>query len=137
MKIHTFLVLAFALALVGCSTRPVYNAAGAAGGGVLAHELSDGDPLWTAVGAGGGALVAEGLQGASAKSRRTSYNRGYDRGASDAIKRQYWMLQRLQQAESPGPPPTRYVEIPGPTKVETPQGPVHLTPHDYVVPVVK
>ncbi|MDR2462293.1 MAG: hypothetical protein LBD30_00735 [Verrucomicrobiales bacterium] len=90
------LILLSALASA-CSSRAVYDTAGAGAGALIANQISGGDTLMTAAGAGGGVLAAELLQGASADGQREQYNRGYDRGASDAAKRMYWLTQNLQQ----------------------------------------
>jgi hypothetical protein len=102
--------------LIGCSTtRPIGAAALGAGGAVLAHELSDGDPGLTAAGAAGGVLLSEGLHYASKKQSDRAFINGYEKGRSDAVKQQYWILvnqQKPKQGEAENN--VRYYEIPVP-----------------------
>jgi|ERR1051326_8449401 hypothetical protein len=82
----------------GCAaSRPISDAAFGAGGAVLAHELSDGDPGITAAGAAGGVLLSEGLHYAAGKQAEKAYRNGYDKGRSDAVKQQYWLYVDLQK----------------------------------------
>jgi len=82
----------------GCAaTRPISDAAFGAGGAVIAHELSDGDPGMTAAGAAGGVLLSEGLHYAASKEAEKAYRNGYDKGRSDAVKQQYWLYVDLQK----------------------------------------
>lgn len=91
MKI-LFLIIESSL-LVGCAaTRPISGIAMGAGGAALANELSDGDPAITAAGAAGGVLLSEGLHYASKKQSERAYVNGYEKGRSDAVKQQYWVL---------------------------------------------
>ena len=87
------------LTLCSCSStsRLVTNALGAAGGAGLASHLSDGDPLITAAGAGGGLLLGETLNYAQDKKIKKSFTDGYDKGRSDAVKQQYWLLVDQQK----------------------------------------
>ena len=90
------------LALCSCSStsRLVTNALGAAGGAGLASHLSDGDPLITAAGAGGGLLLGETLNFAQEKKAKKSFTEGYDKGRSDAVKQQYWLLVDQQKSDA-------------------------------------
>jgi hypothetical protein len=82
----------------GCAaTRPIGDAMFGAGGAVLAHELSDGDPVATAAGAAGGVLLSEGLHYLARKETQKAYASGYDKGKSDAVKQQYWLYVSLQR----------------------------------------
>ncbi len=97
---HLFILLSVsALTLCSCSStsRLVTNALGAAGGAALANHLSDGDPLITAAGAGGGFLLGETLNFAQDKKVKKSFTEGYDKGRSDAVKQQYWLLVDQQK----------------------------------------
>lgn len=91
--------LGLALFLTSCASnsRLATNAFGAAGGAALAHGLSDGDPLLTAAGAAGGLLVGEAFNHAQDKKTQKSYVDGYDKGRSDAVKQQYWLLVNQQK----------------------------------------
>jgi hypothetical protein len=109
-----FLLIASSL-LVGCAaTRPVSDIAMGAGGAALANELSNGDPAITAAGAAGGVLVSEGLHYASKKQSEKAYANGYEKGRSDAVKQQYWVLVNQQKAKAEEQNNVRLYEIPIP-----------------------
>jgi ADP-ribosylglycohydrolase len=104
------------LFLTGCAaTRPIGDIALGAGGAVLANELSHGNPAITAAGAAGGVLVSEGLHYASQKQSDKAYTTGYEKGRSDAVKQQYWILvnQQKEKAEQ-NQENVRYYQIPLP-----------------------
>ena len=128
-----FLMLSVLAVFSACSSRALYDTAGAGAGAVIANQLSDGDELMTAVGAGGGVLASELLQGAAANARREQYNRGYDRGASDAAKRMYWLTQNLQQPDPNQPGTLRYYTFPA-GGGEASDGVIEQ-PYDVTVPV--
>ena len=116
MKTHHLIALAFVALLTGCAaTRPISDLALGAGGAALASEFSHGNPAITAAGAAGGVLVSEGLHYASQKQAENSYNTGYEKGRSDAVKQQYWILvnQQKEKAEQ-NQENVRYYEIPVP-----------------------
>ena len=81
----------------GGDSRKIYDAGAGAVGGYLANELSNGDPLLTAAGAGAGVLVSEIAHSSAEKNAKKQYNRGYDRGRSDAVKQQYWIMQNAKK----------------------------------------
>lgn len=93
-------ILILGLSLSSCSTRSAYTTAGAAGGAGVGYLASDGDPLATIGGAAGGALASELIQSQGEKGRIQQYNRGYDRGAADQAKSQYWMTRNLHQTQA-------------------------------------
>jgi ADP-ribosylglycohydrolase len=117
MKAHHFVALAFIpLLLTGCAaTRPISDLAMGAGGAALASEFSHGNTAITAAGAAGGVLVSEGLHYASRKQAENAYTSGYEKGRSDAVKQQYWILvnQQKEKAEQ-NQENVRYCEIPVP-----------------------
>ena len=116
MKTHPLMALAFVALLTGCAaTRPLSDLALGAGGAALADEFSHGNPALTAAGAAGGVLVSEGFQYASQKQADTSYHNGYEKGRSDAVKQQYWILvnEQKEKAEQ-NQENVRYYEIPVP-----------------------
>ncbi len=86
----------------GCAalTRPVTDVALGAGGAALGGELSHNNPYAIAGGAAGGALLGEGLHYANSRQNDQSYQTGYDKGRSDAVKQQYWLYVSLQQAKA-------------------------------------
>jgi hypothetical protein len=101
--------------LVGCSTtRPLTDVAAGAGGAALANELSNGNPALTAAGAAGGVLLSEGLHYASKKQSDKAFVSGYEKGRSDAVKQQYWILVSQQKQQSGSTENVRFYEIPVP-----------------------
>jgi hypothetical protein len=79
-------------------TRVIGDTSGAAGGALIGHALSKGNPLITAAGAGAGVLLSETLQGASNASAKRSYTESYEKGQSDSAKQRFQSLidkQRL------------------------------------------
>jgi hypothetical protein len=93
--ITIFLVPIF---MAGCAAvRPVTDMAAGAGGGALADQLSNGDPGITAAGAAGGVLLSEGAFYLAGKQATNAYIAGYEKGRSDAVKQQYWIMVHQQQ----------------------------------------
>jgi len=117
MKSSHIIAFAFvSLLMTGCAaTRPISDLALGAGGAALGSEFSHGNLAITAAGAAGGVLVSEGLHYASQKQARNAYTTGYEKGRSDAVKQQYWILvnQRKEKAEQ-NQENVRYYEIPVP-----------------------
>jgi hypothetical protein len=117
MKAHHRIALVFLpLVFAGCAaSRPIGDLALGAGGAVLADKFSHGNPVITAAGAAGGVLVSEGLHYASQKHSDNAYTSGYEKGRSDAVKQQYWILinQQKEKAEQ-NQDNVRYYEIPVP-----------------------
>ena len=104
-------ILILPILLCGCAaTRPVSDVAMGAGGGALADYLSHGNPAITAAGAAGGVVASEGLHYAAKKQADNAYLNGYEKGRSDAVKQQYWILVD-QQKTPPNPPNVRYYEM--------------------------
>jgi hypothetical protein len=112
----TILTISLAcLFLAGCaSTRPILDVAAAGGGAAIANELSDGDPVVTAAGAAGGVLLSEGLHYAARRQSEKAYRTGYEKGRSDAVKQQYWILVNQQRVPLGGSANVRLYEIPLP-----------------------
>jgi hypothetical protein len=102
--------------LIGCAaSRPIGDLALGAGGAVLADKFSHGNPAVTAAGAAGGVIVSEGLHYASQKHAESAYTTGYEKGRSDAVKQQYWILVNQQKEKSEqNQENVRYYEIPVP-----------------------
>ena len=117
MKTYYFAILTLIpLVSIGCAaTRPISDVAMGAGGAALANELSDGNPALTAAGAAGGVLISEGLHYASRKQAEKAFTTGYEKGRSDAVKQQYWILVNLQKEKAElNDEDVRYYEIPVP-----------------------
>ena len=86
----------------GCAalTRTSTDVGLGAGGAAIGGVLSKGNPLAIVGGAAGGVLLGEGLHYANGKLNNQSYQTGYDKGRSDAVKQQYWLYVSLQQAKA-------------------------------------
>ena len=118
----------FALPLLACAllggcasvspTRVIGNTAGAAGGAILGHAFGKGDAMTTTLGAGAGVLLSEGPQAGSNAAQQKSYVAGYEKGQSDASKRQWQALNERQriapQAEDAAH--VRLLEVPLPER---------------------
>ena len=114
LKILTLAILV-PVFLAGCSTtRPIMDVVAAGGGAALANELSNGDPAITAAGAAGGVLLSEGLHYAAKKQSEKAFVSGYEKGRSDAVKQQYWILVNQQKQQNGPPDNVRFYEIPVP-----------------------
>lgn len=95
-------VLFVPMFLAGCAAvRPLTDMAAGAGGGALADQLSNGDPAITAAGAAGGVLLSEGGFYLAGRQATNAYTAGYEKGRSDAVKQQYWIMVHQQQQKSP------------------------------------
>ncbi len=98
-KLLRFIPLACLVSLfTGCAavTRTVTDLALGAGGAALGSRFSHNDPLASAGDAAGGVLLGEGLHYANGKQNDKSYQTGYDKGRSDAVKQQYWLYVAMQ-----------------------------------------
>ena len=98
-----FIPLACVVCLfTGCAavTRTTTDVALGAGGAALGGVLSKGNPAAVAGGAVGGVVLGEGLHYANSKQNDKSYQTGYDKGRSDAVKQQYWLYVSMQQAKA-------------------------------------
>ena len=98
-----FIPLACVVCLfTGCAalTRTTTDVALGAGGAAIGGVLSKGNPVAIVGGAAGGALLGEGLHAANSKQNDESYQTGYDKGRSDAVKQQYWLYVGMQQARA-------------------------------------
>jgi len=101
----SLLLVPFACAVclfTGCAaaTRATTDVALGAGGAALGGALSKGNPVGIVGGAAGGVLLGEGLHYANSKLNDQSYQTGYDKGRSDAVKQQYWLYVSMQQAKA-------------------------------------
>jgi hypothetical protein len=102
-KLLRFIPLACVVCLfTGCAavTRTATDVGLGAGGAALGGVLSKGNPAAVAGGAVGGVVLGEGLHYANSKQNDKSYQTGYDKGRSDAVKQQYWLYISMQQAKA-------------------------------------
>jgi outer membrane lipoprotein SlyB len=88
-----------------------------AGGAALGGVLSKGNPAAIAGGAAGGVLLGEGLHYANSKQNDKSYQDGYDKGRSDAVKQQYWLYVSMQQTKAGDEGRVRLYEVHLPEQV--------------------
>jgi len=117
MKIKTILLLLLPnLFLAGCAetTRLVTDTVATGGGALLANKLSKGNPVITAVGGGAGLLLGEGLNYANDGNAKKAYATGFDKGRSDAVKQQYWMMVDQQKTTEGSDEHTSLYDIPVP-----------------------
>ncbi|MEO8350124.1 MAG: hypothetical protein ABI680_00245 [Chthoniobacteraceae bacterium] len=86
--------------LAGCAgaTRLATDTLAAGVGGVAGNVLSKGNPIATGAGAAGGVLLSESLNAASSANARKAMLEGYNKGRSDAVKQQYWIMQNQQRS---------------------------------------
>jgi len=124
MKNATLLSLLASAMLTSCAgvspTRIISNTVGAAGGALIGHNFSGGDPLVTTASAGAGVLLSETLQVGSNASVQKSYDAGYDKARSDSAKQQF---QSLNERQRLGPQlddrtSVRLLEVPLPERQE-------------------
>lgn len=109
-------ILLFACAaclFTGCAavTRTTTDLALGAGGAALGGELSHNNPYAMVGGAAAGALVGETLHYANSKLNDQSFQTGYDKGRSDAVKQQYWLYVQMQQAKAGNEGRVRLYEV--------------------------
>ena len=105
--------------LTGCAavTRTATDVGLGAGGAALGGVLSKGNPYAIAGGAAGGVMLGERLHYANDKLNDQSYQTGYDKGRSDAVKQQYWLYVSLQQANAGDDGTVRLYEVHLPEQV--------------------
>ncbi len=86
--------------LTGCAgaTRVATGTLAAGVGGVAGNILGKGNPLATGAGAASGVLLSETLNAASNSNARKAMLEGYNKGRSDAVKQQYWLMQSQQRS---------------------------------------
>ena len=101
-KLFTFIPLAaLTCLLTGCAgTRTLSDVALGGGGAAIAGQMSDGNPAAIGAGAAGGVLLSEGIHYVARKEIAKSYQSGYEKGRSDAVKQQYWLYVSLQRTRN-------------------------------------
>jgi len=101
MRTKTISILLTAtILLTGCAgtTRIVTDTAAGGVGAFIGDKLGKGNPLITAAGAGAGVLLGETLNYANDNNAKKAYATGFDKGRSDAVKQQYWVMLNQQKA---------------------------------------
>jgi len=66
---------------------------------------------------------------------RSQFQKGYERGASDTVKRQYWILQDMQKRAEPKP--ERRVSLYRIPITPDPEATVKTVPYEITIPVVQ
>jgi hypothetical protein len=86
--------------LSGCAgmTRLATDTIAMGAGALAGNKLSKGNPLITAAGGAGGLLVGETLNYVNNGNTKKAYTTGFDKGRSDAVKQQYWVMINQQKA---------------------------------------
>jgi hypothetical protein len=74
-------------------------------------------------------LASLGITGCA--STRKAYNSGYDRGRSDAVKQQYWIIQNQQKNTSPTPEP-KVKRVPVTTTCQHPDGTLTVPTTEFI-----
>jgi hypothetical protein len=111
------------------------SAAGAAAGGLIGSKASN-NPAAPIIGAAGGAAIGGigtilAINSVKAGQRK-QYQQGYDLGASDTVKRQYWILQNLQKGK---PRPAYRLTYYRFTIPPNPKASVKTVPRDVAIPI--
>jgi hypothetical protein len=105
------ILLLFPLLFTSCATDALYTTGGAATGAAIGGVASDGDPLITGLSAAGGVLASEFVQSQVRNARENARTEGYQKGRSDAVKQQYWIIQNQQKHDNQPEEKFRYVPI--------------------------
>ena len=106
------------LFITGCAaTRTISDVGLGAGGAALGGALSKNNPAAIAGGAAGGVLISEGANYLASRQADKSYQNGYDKGRSDAVKQQYWLYVSMQQAKAGADGRVRLYEVHLPEQV--------------------
>ena len=66
---------------------------------------------------------------------RSQFQKGYERGTSDTVKRQYWILQDMQKRSEPKP--ERRVSLYRIPITPDPEAAVKTVPYEISIPVVQ
>jgi len=63
---------------------------------------------------------------------RSQFQKGYERGASDTVKRQYWILQDMQKRDEPKKPRVSLYRMP---VAPDPKAEVKTVPYEITIPI--
>jgi hypothetical protein len=126
--------------LPACSvTDALYTAGGSAAGaatGAFVGSKASNNPVAPVIGAAGGAAIGgigTILAINSVKSgQRKQFQQGYDQGASDSVKRQYWILQNLRKSKQEPSYRQTYYRF---TIAPDPNAPVKTVPREIAIPI--
>jgi hypothetical protein len=115
------------------TSNELFITGGAAAGAVCGHAIDKKSPWATVGGAAGGVLLTSAIMAKDKKSVQQGFDVGYIQGASDAIKRHYWMNQELHKSPSCNEKRV-YLSIPEPTVTADGR---NLVPHNVMIPIVE
>lgn len=95
----TIAVIVGALLLGGCAgtTRIVTDTATGGLGAFVGNKIGHGSPVGSVIGAGAGVLLGEAFTYANDVKAKTAYGEGFEKGRSDAVKQQYWLMVNQQR----------------------------------------
>ncbi|CAN5420126.1 hypothetical protein BH09VER1_BH09VER1_29480 [soil metagenome] len=72
----------------------------------------------------------------SACASRSQFQKGYDRGSGDAVKRQYWILQNMQKPQDAAPSRPRTTIYRLPVQPD-PNSTVKTVPYEIAIPITQ
>lgn len=123
------------IALAGCSTtrRAAGTALGGGVGAAATYGLISTSPAGVATGAVVGAIAGGMGSGAAKAEQQELFDEGYIRGNSDAVKKHYWMRQRMEASQQ-SQAQVYYYELPGATETEDGR---KLVPHTVTIPIIE
>ena len=135
-RLELVAALACGALLPACSVSDaLYTAGGSAAGGLVGQNVS-GSPAAPIIGAASGAAIGGigtilAINSAKAGQRK-QFQQGYDQGASDTVKRQYWILQNLQKEKQEPAYRLTYYRF---TIPPDPDASIRTVPHHVTIPI--
>lgn len=119
LLIKIILLAAVGALFSGCAavTRTTTDVGLGAGGAALGGELTHNNPYAIISGGAAGVLAGESLHYANGKLNSQSYQTGYDKGRSDAVKQQYWLYVSMQRTKADDNGRVRLYEVHLPEQV--------------------
>lgn len=101
------------LLLSGCGTmrQSATDVVLTGAGGYIGYEAGGKKIGGAAIGAGAGYVASKLLLNETDKATNEAEQRGYDRAMNQAVKQQYWIIQRLQQNDGANTSEPRYVAV--------------------------
>ena len=109
---------------------------GGRGRGRFVGSKASNNPAAPVIGAAGGAAIGGigtilAINSVKAGQRK-QFQQGYDQGASDTVKRQYWILQNLRKGKQEPAYRLTYYRF---TIPPDPNAPVKTVPRDIAIPI--
>lgn len=98
---NILLIIGLVSMLTGCETvdYTLSDVGGAAAGGALGYELSNGGRIASIAGAAGGVGLSKISKMRVEKCLKESYQNGYDDAMRQNVKQQYWITQNRQKED--------------------------------------